>query len=318
MFDRILIPLDGSSLAECVLSHVAAIAKAFDSQLMFVRVIDPIGISSRPRAVDPFDWQILKVEAESYLKEIASRFHNLGVSVEQEVLEGRAADSIIDFGQRYHADLIMMSSHGQSGISGWNISSVVQKVILRAQSSVMIIHAYRTAAQEIGLLNYERILLPLDGSQRAECVLPVASSLARHHRAKIIIAHIVNQPEMPRRTPPTQEDIELGQRIMDRNRDEMLKYLTDLKGRLQANTEFRLEAGMNVISGLHKIAEDENADLILLSAHGYSGELMRRYGSIVISFIAYASAPLLVIQDLPPDRMESTQAEIAAREQGGR
>ena len=80
--------------------------------------------------------------------------------------------------------LIILSSHGQSGLSEWNVSSVVQKIVLRARTSIMIVRAYQRIPPETAGLRYRRILVPLDGSQRAECVLPVAVTLARSHEAK--------------------------------------------------------------------------------------------------------------------------------------
>jgi len=77
-----------------------------------------------------------------------------------------------------------MSSHGQSGLSPWNVSSVVQQVILRAHRSLMIIRAYQPVTAELTSLRYRRIFLPLDGSQRAEMRLTLAESLARAHKQR--------------------------------------------------------------------------------------------------------------------------------------
>ena len=80
--------------------------------------------------IDPVDWQIRKAEAESYLSEIASRLQDAGLRVSIQLYDGRPAEQIIEAAHAWDADLILMSSHGQSGISPWNVSSVVQQVIL--------------------------------------------------------------------------------------------------------------------------------------------------------------------------------------------
>ncbi len=165
MFPRILAPLDGSSLAERVLPHIATMALAYRGEPTLLRVLDPTGAGTRPRPIDPLDWQIRKAEADSYLKGLATQFEEKGLRVNLEVREGKAAESVIEFARQVDASLIILSSHGQSGISGWNISSVVQKIILRALTSVMIVRAYQPAAQEDQQIHYRRILLPLDGSQ---------------------------------------------------------------------------------------------------------------------------------------------------------
>ncbi len=318
MFQRILVPMDGSSLAECVLPHILAIGKSFDAQITLLRVLDPVGAVTRPRPVDPLDWQIRKAEAETYLKSLAARFQGSGLRIDVEVREGKAAESVIDFARCNDSDLILLSSHGQSGISGWNISSVVQKIILRAQTSVMIVRAYQPAVQELERMRYERILLPLDGSQRAESVLPVAGALARQQNAVLVAAHVVRQPEMPRRTPPTQEDIDLANQVVARNRAEAENYLHEIQSRLDARIETRLLVHDSASAALHALVEEEKIDLVIMSAHGYTGTTRWPYGSLVISFIAYGSTPLLIVQDLPRDRIEPSLAELAAQERGGR
>lgn len=318
MFDKLLVPLDGSSLAECVLPHAAKIARASDSQIYFLRVLDPISAATRPRSVDPFDWQVRKAEAESYLKNVASRFDEFGLRSNTVILEGKAAENIIDFAHTNGIKLIIMSSHGQSGISGWNVSSVVQKVILRAQTSIMIVRAYQHSPQNIKDFEYQRILLPLDGSQRAEYVLPLATSIAGSGKTEFIIAHIVKKPEMPRRTPLSQEDMALINEVTERNRVEASKYIEDLENRFDCEVDTRIMVSDHVGSSLHQIVEQDEVDLVILSAHGYSGESRWPYGRTVVSFIAYGTTPLLVVQDLPSDRIEPTQAELAAQEKGGR
>lgn len=318
MFNKILLPLDGSSLAEYVLPHVVAIARPWNAQVHVLRVLDPSGVANRPGSVDPFDWQIRKTEAETYVKTVSERLRQADVQASEAVLEGKAAEAVVEYSRLNEMDLILMSSHGQSGISGWNVSSVVQKIILRAQRSVMIVRAYQPTSADLTGLNYRRILVALDGSQRAELVLAVAAALARSSEAEILAAHVVKPPEMPRRTPPTPEDVELANQVTERNRIEASRYLEELKRRLSELVETRLLVSENVSIALHELVDQEGVDLVVLSAHGYSGATQFPYGSTVVSFIAYGTTPLLVIQDVPPDRIQPTRAEIAAREQGGR
>jgi nucleotide-binding universal stress UspA family protein len=210
-----------------------------------------------------------------------------------------------------------MSSHGQSGLSPWNVSSVVQQVILRAHRSLMIIRAYQPVTTDLTGLRYRKIFLPLDGSQRAEMPLMLAESLARAHSSEILAAHIVRQPELPRRTSASQEDLLLVNQLTERNRAEALKYLEDLKSRINMSIQTKLEVSPSISRSLHQIADENDVDLTILSAHGYSGDTRWPYGSVGLGFIVYGSTPLLILQDLPTNRIEPTQAEIAARETVG-
>jgi nucleotide-binding universal stress UspA family protein len=269
------------------------------------------------RPVDPLDWHIKKVEAEAYLGELAGRLHEAGLQMEHKVIEGRAAEQIIEFVRHHHIDLIILSSHGRSGLSGWNVSSVVQKIILRAYVPTMIVRAYQPVARDLTGLRYRRLLVPLDCSQRAECVLPPATTLARFHKSELLLVHVVSKPEMPRRTPPTQEDIELANRIIERNWLEASRYLKQLQSQLSLDVQTRLLVSDDAAATLHDLVDQENVDLVVLSAHGYSGRTKWPYGSMVVNFIAYGTTPLLIVQDLTPDEVERTQAEVAAREYKG-
>lgn len=318
MFRHILVPLDGSALAETVLPHLSALSRINHPKVSLLRVLDPSNSAACTGPVDPFDWQLQKAEAESYLKEVSRRLAADGIRSEVFLLEGRAAEMIIDFAYENQADLILVSSHGASGISGWSVSGVVQKVILRARTSVMIVRAYHPTQEMQGELVYEKVLLPLDGSQRAEVVLPVAAAIARAYDCELVAAHIVVKPVMPRRTPPSEDDQKLAATMIERNRLEATNYLSDLQARLGTKVTTRLYVESSLISALHHIVEQEIVDLVILSAHGYSGETKWPYGSVVISFISYGTTPLLIIQDLPHDRMELSDAEVAALEQGSR
>ncbi len=316
MFRNILVPLDSSPLAEIVLPHTQAIAQVSNARVHLLHVLEQLPGGRQQSEVDPFDWQILKAQAETYLSEVEVRLEKSGLQVNIDLAEGNAAESVIEYAHSHDVDLILLSSHGQSGISGWNVSSVVQKIILHAYTSIMIMRAYQPGQGSSDKALYRRILVPLDGSQRAEVVLPAAAALARSQQACLILAHVVRRPEMPRRTPPSEEDIELSNRITERNRQEAEAYLADLAQRLDVRVEIRLLVNPDVYGSLHNLAEQEGVDLVLLSAHGYTGGMQWPYGNVVVSFVAYGSSPLLIVQDLPRNSIQPTRAELVAREQG--
>jgi nucleotide-binding universal stress UspA family protein len=317
MFKRIILPLDSSKLAECVLPHLLAIAHICEPEVQLLRVLEPFGVTARMRMIDPVDWQIRKAEAESYLSGIAKRLQDAGMRVSTNLLDGKPAEQIIEVAHSWDADLILMSSHGQSGISPWNVSSVVQQVILRARRSLMIIRAYLPVTEELTAQSYRKIFLPLDGSQRAEMPLMLAESLARAYNSEILAAHVVRQPELPRRTSASQEDLLLVNQLTERNRTEAIKYLEDLKSRISMAIQTKLEISSSISRSLHQMADENGVDLTILSAHGYSGDTRWPYGSVGLGFIVYGNTPLLILQDLPTNRIELTQAEMLARETGG-
>jgi nucleotide-binding universal stress UspA family protein len=317
MFEHILVPLDGSPLAERVLPHAVALASAFESEVTLLRVADQPAAGGRSLFPDVTRWRFSEVEVKAYLDQWTDYLEGAGVRTTNALLEGQAAERIIDFAHDHDVSLILLSSHGQSGFSEWNISSVVQKVILRAHTSVMVVRAYQPVASALTGMPYKRVLAPLDCSQRAESVLPIAVALASTHEAQLLVAHVVSRPDVPHRAPLSQDVIELVDRLTEHNRIEATKYLEGLLTQLPPNTQTRLLISDNPPAALHELIAEENIDLVMLGAHGYSSETRWPYGSTVLNFIAYGTTPLLIAQDLSMDEFERTQAEIAAREYKG-
>jgi len=317
MLDHILVPLDGSRLAESVLPHAVAIAQAFGSRVSLLNAVSRGEQVPGSPAVDPLTWQILKAEAGAYLDEILARIQEVGVEGHRVLVEGNAAEQIVEFARSEGVDLIILSSHGRSGLSEWNISSVVQKVIFRAYVPVLIVRAYKSVSDDLAGLRYRRVLLPLDGSLRAEYALPLATTLANAHGSSLILAHVVHRPEVPRAIPLSEKEMSLVEQLTALNRERGAAYLRDLESRLGLQSETRLLVSHNPATALHQLVEQEDIDLVVLSAHGFSGGTKWTFGSVALNFAVYGTTPLLVVQDISEEEAEPTEAQIAARETKG-
>ena len=316
MFDHILVPLDGSRLAETVLPHLVALQSAFGSHVTLLRVVE-LEPGEHTRSVDPMDWRISRAQAKAYLDEQARRLAEVGLEVETRLLEGQAADRIVEHAHGSGVDLILVSSHGRSGLSRWNISSVVQKIILQAHTSIMIVRAYQPAVEDLLGQRYSRVLVPLDCSQRAEVALPPCIALARAHGACVVLAHIVHRPEMTCPEPLSGEDQALVERLTERNRRAAIEYLEQLRERLGIEAEIVVEVSDSPSATLHDLVEAQGIDLVVISAHGRSARARWPYGGLTVGLISYGSTPLLIVQDLPPENIEPTRAELAARQHKG-
>ncbi len=313
MFTNIIVPLDGSPVAASVIPHVVAMARATDAQITLLRVL---GETSTARlGVDPVSWQLQKSEAQAYLDGVCERLTPLiSQSPEAVLLEGRTADRIIEYARHSACDLIVLSSHGQGGISGWNVSSVAHKVISRIGGSLLLVRAYQVADQRENDadLHYQRIVVPLDGSARAEHVLPVAAALAEWHNAQLHIVHVATPPPLLQRMPLTPEENALVEQVFAHNQGHAQRYLEQLQQRLHPEPQIHVITGENTAAALHKFVTLQAADLLIMSAHGQSAQRQWPYGSLVTSFIDHGATALLVLQDLPADAIEPTAAELAA------
>jgi nucleotide-binding universal stress UspA family protein len=316
MPDPILSPLDGSLIAECVLPHVSAFSRAFDARILLLRVLDKNQSLENTRLFDLMNWQINKTGAKMYLDKVRDRLIQTGLKVEASVMEGSIVDTVSEVTRKQGVKLIILSSHGRGGSSQWGMSSVTQKIIFSATASVLVIRAYNPPDCGIEGLRYEQIVVPLDGSRRSEIVLPMAILLARYHHSKIHIVHVVKPPEMPRQMPLTREESELSERIVSRNQEEAIRYLdqvvqhSPLDG---VDVQTHLLTNENTATALHELIEQEHIDLLVMSAHGHSGNTHWPYGGLVNNFMLYSKTPLLIVQDLPP-RKESPSGEMTPRE----
>jgi nucleotide-binding universal stress UspA family protein len=314
MFGKIFVPVDGSPMAENYLPHLVSIARAFEAEVLLLYVPEP----STETPGDSWDWQIRQAEARAYLKELSSRLQEAGLQAQTNVLAGKFPDNLINHTSNQTTDLIMISSsYGLGGEKDFGLSSVVMNLVQRARTSVMIVRANLPPAGELADLRYRRILVPLDGSQRGEYGLSAAARLAHIHQAELLLAHVIKPPDMPRRTPLNKQDSLLMDQVVESNRAEAFEYLNRLKGSMGSGVETCLFVSDHVADSLHRLIEQENIDLIILNAHGLSGDPQWPYGSIASNFLANAAIPLLVVQDIAQDQYTQTEVKYFMREPAG-
>jgi nucleotide-binding universal stress UspA family protein len=317
---HVLVPLDGSSLAECALSWAVAVAQALAARVTLLRVVETPAVSiATSHHHDAVDWQMRRVEAQSQLTRIDRDLKARRLTSAVELLEGRPAEKIIDFARAQGVDLVVLSSHGEGGLTGWTLSSTVLMVVARIHSSVLVVPAHAAQGQRIGDVRMRRLLVPLDCSPRAECVLPLAAALARAHDAEMILAHVVPEPEMPRRLSPSAEDLAVVSRLTERNQLEAERYLGELRARL---VEGGVRVGTRIVvasrraHAIRAMADEVDVDLVLVCAHGQTGDAGERYGSVAGRLLERGGRPILVLQDLAPGRV-ATPAENAVRSRPG-
>jgi nucleotide-binding universal stress UspA family protein len=183
MIKHILVPLDGSGLAECVLPHVMAIAPVMNAHITLVHVMEHSHHEGRAPVVDPVDWHLHKRESEIYLEKISRRLQKSNLNVEHTILEGSPAECVIEFAHNNNVDLIILSTHGRSGLSSWNVSSVVHKILLRSSKSTLLVRAYKPTTGNSIAVRYKRLFVGLDCSPRAEYILPIAIDLAQFYKS---------------------------------------------------------------------------------------------------------------------------------------
>jgi nucleotide-binding universal stress UspA family protein len=342
MFTRILVPLDGSALAEGAIPHAELFARIFGSSIHILQVLEPISYHENPAAIDPLRWQIQKAEADAYMQGIANRIRkNLGENsimsedekksrVDYSVREGKAAENIVDFAHTENIDLLVICTHGSGGLSRWNISSVTQKVINLIYLPVLIVRAFNQPITDESIIHYHRILVPIDSSRRAECSLSAGIELARGemssggrpkttgNKSTLFLAAVIRPPELPIPEPFPIEISQLTEKLLQLSHQAVDRYLYEMKERLPVDCDTCVVENTSVPSAIQELAEQKGIDLVLLCAHGYSGQVSWPYGTVTWNYIEHGTKPLLIIQDVPRSQVRPTAAEVAAEKSGRR
>lgn len=189
MYHRILVPLDGSELAELALAPAGLLARRFRAQLWLVSVLVPVPLESGSSvrlartAVD---------QAQDYLQDVQRRLEADGLAVRAIVRWGDPAGEILATAHESRAVLIAMATHGRGGLGRWMIGSVADRVVRAATIPVLVVPA-RAAARQPG---FHRLLVPLDGSALAEAALPHALLLARTFNATVELLSVVPRSDL--------------------------------------------------------------------------------------------------------------------------
>lgn len=145
MYQKVLVPLDGSKLAECVVEHVKSIATGCQvPTVVLLQVVEPIGLRGYlPRGMAEDTYRDAKetaeIQAKNYLNEMAERLKAEGIAVETDIADGLPADEILSYAEEKGVDLIVMSTHGRTGVSRWFSGSVVEKVVSQSLIPVLVV-----------------------------------------------------------------------------------------------------------------------------------------------------------------------------------
>ena len=148
MYKKILVPLDGSKLAECVLPHVESIAKGCGvREVIFLRVVEPFHLQTSGDGFSLSDKDLKRIDsetradAENYLSQLVNQIKYDGVNVRKEVIIGKSIESIAEYATKNDVDLITIATHGRSGVNRWVWGSVADRILRSACVPVLMVRA---------------------------------------------------------------------------------------------------------------------------------------------------------------------------------
>ena len=272
--------------------HAIALSNALGFTLQLVHVIEPRAASQIP--FDPIEWDLRRREAEAFVAGLSKQYEAPQRKILTRVSQGRTSDQICTCLADNLEDIVALC-RSDVELPG-HIGQTARRVLENAANSVLMVPA--SADKEVSI-NYQRILVPLDGSARAECALPLAKKIAQAFNGKIILIHAIPEPVLTEIDPLNNEDIELRDSLLRRNERVAKGYMDRIQENMSADG---LVATSIILAGgdsrrlLNESIINESADLLILSSHGCGGHAEVAAGDVTSYLLANSRVPTLMIR----------------------
>jgi nucleotide-binding universal stress UspA family protein len=320
MFKRILVPLDGSGRAEQALSVAARLARAADGSLVLVRVVNTApehlpSAPARPNLVQTVG-EADRKQAESYLEGVVGSEQLDGIPVETMVLTGLVAPSILSAALSQRVDLIVICSHGFTGVKRWVMGSVADKIAHYSEIPVLVLRedGPLLGARQGEEIRALRALVPLDGSEYARAaLLPaayLASALSDPGKGALHLVHVVRTVANGRGKAAAQE-LQFAQKGAEQYLEETTRqieggFFAPVIASLNLTLTSSVTTSEDVAQAIIRMAErgeggvgagaSGSCDAIVMTTHGYSGLHRWAVGSITGRVLLATHLPLLIVR----------------------
>ncbi|MFC2037272.1 universal stress protein [Chloroflexota bacterium] len=298
MTTEILVPLDGSPLAEQALSCAVTLGRGLPAELVLFRAeFVPWRYLESAAAKEGNLLEQIEVEANQYLQGVADQVRQAGLSVQTVVQHGLAPQAIVNYAEQMDIWLIIMATHGYGGIKRWTHGSVAERVLQAASVPVLMVRAQEEHAEDVRqLMLCRRILVPLDGSEMAEQVLSPVTSVAQAVGAEVFLFQVaVDQPArmsgsdwffLPAEGEFEEEEREAQvylERVADSLREDGIQVFT--------GTQIGL-----VAESILAYAEANEIDLVAMCTHGRTGLARWALGSVADRVLRAGGVPILLVR----------------------
>jgi nucleotide-binding universal stress UspA family protein len=299
MFNRILVPLDGSELAERALEPALKIGRRQKGEVILLRVpvykqvMVPSTAGYAYLASDQ-SFEEQEVASEAYLKEVQRLKSKPGLTIRTKVVGGDIAGTIVDTAVEEKADLIVMTTHGYSGFTRWMLGSVTERLLRGSPCPVLVIRHEEPLANAV---------ITLDGSQLAEAALEPGLEMARLFESNVTLLRVDQGEKL--------SSVELGLLEMARSGlgkdvaqvegDQVKRYLQNIANEYET-PELKINIAITTgapAQGILEFIEPRPIDLIIMATHGLTGLRRWVYGSVTEKVMRNANCAMLIVR--PPD-----------------
>ncbi|MBI2857031.1 MAG: universal stress protein [Chloroflexi bacterium] len=289
MYSKLLVPVDGSLLAEAALPYAAQLAAGEGCEVTLAYVA-PAGGGGCERM------------HELYLEKLGDLLKAMdgarGARTLAVRLAGEPAEKIVEYADQVHVDLIVMTTHGASGIRRWALGSVADKVVRSTARPVFLVRSKEcpTAPHQLGPM--KRVVMPLDGSKEAEAVIPFMEEIASAAGMEVVVLQA-----LPTGYPSVVAlGYEHNKQLLESERAAAGAYLGGIVDRFkQKGVPTRAQVRVDgAAGGILKVVKEEAADLVAMTTHGRSGVSRWVLGSVADRILREGATPLLLVR--PPAR----------------
>jgi nucleotide-binding universal stress UspA family protein len=293
---QIMVPLDGSHFSEQALPTAVDLATRWHAGLHLVRVDEDLG----NRAAR----EVSRLVQESYLTELAMQLRiETGLSVRVGMLQGEIASALESYSRFSDIDLVVMTTHGRSGISRIWVGSVADELVRHSSVPVLMLRPQRRPAVRTPL-NVNHILVALDGTRESERILDPALKIARLLNARLSLVRVY-QPELPTTYAAIVESqIDHGvDRILDADAHDYVERIAHRVGEPGLRLDTIVLGDSTAADGIVHAAARCKADLIAMTTHGRTGWPRIAFGSVESDVAAATHVPMLVQRIVPKPTM---------------
>lgn len=296
--ETIVVPTDFSSYANHAFRYASALARQFGAKLQFVNVIDtrPLevywGIYGGQAGTDKLKGE-LKAAAEKKLAALSRKADNAGVASASTIRTGDPATEILAVANEVNANLIVIASHGHSGLEHMILGSTCEHVVRDADMPVLAVkYPEHEFVDEAGTtLKLAKVLCPYDFSSYARAALATATELCRQFGARLLLVHVVESwLDYPEFTPAV--DLTLSDELAEKAKEQLDEVARGIEG---VEVEARVAQGAPHVT-LARLAKDDNVDLIVTATHGRSGLKRVLLGSVAERLLRQAECPVMTIR----------------------
>lgn len=284
MIQRILCPLDGSYLSDEILTQVRRILCKQDAEVVLLRVLPA------PGAVQTTDEEGELRRAHYHLDRQRAALEKDGVKVRCELVTGDdPAQEIVRIAEGCEPSLVAMTTHGRTGFDRWVRGSVAERVLERCRFPILTANpAGLGNSAEKGQLRFERILVPVDGSERAMAILPLVGEIARMYESTVLLFYVAPMPKVSKNVDP--------KLVKYYTAAEAAPVLEPYRAQLEKDgiaAKIYTGAG-DPAQEILLASEQGQCDLVAMTTHGRTGVTRWLYGSVAEKVLRHLRWPLLV------------------------